>query len=183
MKQLSMERVKSNGVDVLSVTCGIVAAHIAQKTFIKKDSTIVHGAMMAGGLVLSSMVKSDLLKMGLIGLSAYGTIRLIHRTVAPAVTAPGAPNQSAALYGADGVGGLLPESLKAKIRSMIPSIGNTSEFAIEGADDMDLMGYEELTGYDDDLSGEHEFQGYEEDLGEAEYEEVSGVAMTAADLL
>lgn len=175
MQQLSMAKLKENGTDAISVTGGLIAGHIAQKAFIKKDSTLIHGGMAAGGLVLATICKNDMLRMGFLGLSAYGTIRLIHKTVAPAVSAaPASP--AAAMYGVEGIDGFLPESLKSKIRQFVPSIGNT-DYEMMGTDEADLTGYEELTG-DDDL-GDDDLSGY---IGEAEYE-VNGFGTAASELI
>ncbi len=173
MQQLSMAKLKENGIDALSVTGGLIAGHIAQKALIKKDSTLVHGGMAAGGLALATICKNDFLRMGFLGLAAYGTIRMLHKTVAPAVSAVAAP--AAAMYGVEGIDGFLPESLKSKIRQFVPSIGNT-EYEMSGYDEAQMTGYEELTG-DDDLSGDDDM-GY---IGDAE--EMSGFGNAAAELI
>lgn len=117
------------------VALGIVGGH-AVAVATKKDTLIMNGGMVIGGLGLSLMVKNPYLKLLGLGVSAYGTIKAIgniaKETTVPATT--------------EGLNGILPESAKAMLRKFIPTLSGMDD--MQGADDY-MNGMDDMQGTDD----------------------------------
>lgn len=116
------------------IAIGLVGGHALAVTT-KKDTLLVNGGMALGGLGISLMVKNPYVKLLGLGVSAYGTIKVIgnvvKETTVPATT--------------EGLNGILPESAKALIRKYIPTLSGIDD--IQGTDDM--SGDDDIRGVDD----------------------------------
>lgn len=127
--------------DLGMVALGMIAGHAVIATT-KKDSPLINGGLAVGGLGLYLKAKNPMVKMIGLGVSAYGTIKLVNnatKTVASAETT-------------EGLNGLLPESVKSMIRKYIPTLSGMDEFAgTEGLDaDIDNLSLDDESMRGDD---------------------------------
>ena len=137
--------------DLGMVAVGMIAGHAVIATT-KKDSPLINGALAVGGLGVYMKAKHPMVKMIGLGVSAYGTIKLVNnatKTVAAAETT-------------EGLNGLLPESAKALIRKYIPTLSGADEFA--GSDDMEGLDADvDMLSLDDEsMRGEDAMYGMDE---------------------
>ncbi|MBX3165585.1 MAG: hypothetical protein KF900_14005 [Bacteroidetes bacterium] len=150
---------------------GTVAAHIALKLAKQDKKLAVNGALALAGLAGAMTLKHPLAKFACLGAASYGALKTLNLAVAEVVApASAAEGQQGVLAG---IGALLPENLKAKVREFLPNIGDIGIGYVAP----NLLGEDELLngalaelGLDD--TKEEILNG----IGtETEFEEVSGV--------
>lgn len=116
---LNMENAKAYGASGGLIVAGFISAHVATKLIKKTDSIIVNGGVAAASLVVAMKVKNPYAKLALLGVFAYSTLRCVNIGVSE-VAAPGDA-------GAAGLSGLIPESVKSKLREYIPTLGGSDD--------------------------------------------------------
>lgn len=116
---LNMENAKAYGASGGLIVAGFISAHVATKLIKKTDSIIVNGGVAAASLVVAMKVKNPYAKLALLGVFAYSTLRCVNIGVSE-VAAPGDG-------GAAGLSGLIPESVKSKLREYIPTLGGSDD--------------------------------------------------------
>lgn len=160
---LSFDNVKSYASATGLLAAGFVVAHAGLK-LIKQDQSLI----AAAGLTVASFgaamyVPNPYAKLALLGIAVYGGLKTLAMGVKE-VTAP-------ANTGAGGLSGFIPETVKAQIRSYIPSLGSLGDYDSTNS-------YTEEQGYAGELDDEpNNMNGAEEarELSGAE-EELSGIA-------
>ncbi len=160
---LSFDNVKSYASATGLLAAGFVVAHAGLK-LIKQDQNLFAAASLAVvGFGAAMYVPNPYGKMALLGIGLYGGLKTLAMGVKE-VTAP-------ANTGAGGLSGLIPETVKAQIRSYIPSLGSLGDYDSTNS-------YTEEQGYAGELDDEPNYMnGAEEarELSGAE-EELSGIA-------
>lgn len=151
---LNVENAKAYAATGGVLMAGFISAHVATKLIKKTDSIVVNGGAAVVSLALAMKLKNPYAKIALLGVFAYSGLRCLNIGIAE-VAAPGDT-------GMEGLSGLIPETIKAKLREYIPTLG--------GADDIQNLlglGNTEDEAYNlDDVSD----MGTTED---ADYEDVS----------
>ena len=149
----ALEGVKDLGMLAL----GMIGAH-AVTAVTKKDTALVNGGIALVGLGVAIKAHNPLIKMFGLGVSAFGTIKVINGLVKEVAT----PQTT------EGLNGILPESAKALIRKFIPTLSGADDMQgaydnLNGDDDMrgadDLSLDDESMRGDDDMRGTDEMQG------------------------
>jgi hypothetical protein len=139
---LSFDNIKTYGASTGTVVAGMVVAHVALKAIKKQDSLLINGGLVVGGLVGAMQLQNPWLKLLCLGAAGYGTIKCLN-IATKEITAPGDT-------GAAGLSGLLPESIKAKIRGFIPTLG---EVTLLGDDDLQGMpSLDDMAGVEDGIA-------------------------------
>jgi hypothetical protein len=163
----SMEALESYGLAGATVAGGIVVGNIlntlvnkARKT--DQDSIMVSGGMAVAGLAGAMLIPNKWAKLASLGIMSYGIVKSaaigVKEVTAPVdpTAAPGAPGHSA------GLAGLLPESIKAKLRGYIPNIGSIDQLI---GDEAQMSGTEDFGTLDEIINGTEEVSGSEEQAG------------------
>ena len=136
----TINQAKETGIDIASIAGGMVAANIAVKA-IKKDNLLVNGTVAVAALAVATKVKSPALKMMLLGASVFGTMRCL------TIAVKGVTGNT------QGIAGLIPESIKAKIAKFLPQLngaetllGEYDDFGDVNLDDVGTVdaNYEEV---------------------------------------
>lgn len=145
----SMENLEAWGLAAVTTVGGMIASHVALKAIKKQDSIIFTGGITIAGVAGAMMLKPRWLKLLSLGVAGYGLLRTANVIVKEA-TAPGDT-------GASGLSGLIPESIKLKIRSFLPNLGSTE--TLLGEDDLHGMpNLDDVAGIEDisyvDVSGQ-----------------------------
>lgn len=142
----SMDNLKAWGLASAVAVSGMVVSHIAMKAIKKQDSLLINGGLLAAGIGGAMYFKNPWVKLLFLGAAGYGLLRVANIAVKE-VTAPGDT-------GAGGLSGFIPETIKTKIRSFLPSLGSTDQTLL-GEDDLygmpnldDVAGVEDI-GYVD----------------------------------
>jgi len=133
----SLESIKGYGEATGTAIAGFVVAHVAMKTLKQSDSLLANAALLPAGIAGAIYLKHPLAKMACIGAAIYGGVRATNIMVAEVVSdAPAAvdPKTGQPVKGVLGsIGDHIPEALKAKIRSFLPTLGDANELL--GIDD------------------------------------------------
>jgi hypothetical protein len=161
--KFDVENAKAYGEVVGLAFAGFIAAHVTAKVVKKTDSLLVNGSILAGGFVGAMCLKNPMLKIACIGAAMYGGTRClaigVQEVVAPGATA--------------GLAGFIPESVKAKLREFIPTLGSMD----------DLLG---LGNADDEMGAAWNLDdavGNTEDINYTEISSKQGVGSTATLLM
>lgn len=152
----TVEKLEAWGLAAVTAVGGMVAAHVALKAMKKQDSLIFTGSATVLGVAGAIMLKPSWLKLLSLGFAGYGLLRSANVIVQEA-TAPGDT-------GAAGLSGLIPETIKAKIRSFLPNLGGLGNIGDTLLGDDDLSGMPNL----DDVAGV-------EDVGYVDVSEQQGI--------
>lgn len=163
----SMEALESYGLGGGAIFGGFIVANIAN-TLINKarkktdDSILISGGMAAGGLVGAMAIPNKYAKLACLGLMTYGLAKTasiaLKEVTAPAADPTAAPGTPGA---ASGLAGLLPETLKAKLRSYIPTIGSVDQLIGDDMNGDDVNG-DEFGNLDEMINGTDDINGNEE---------------------
>ena len=94
------------------VSLGMLVAHNATRLMNKQNSLIANFGVFGVGLVGAMFIKHPLVKLGMIGMCAFGGVKTIGLLTNVATT-PGATNGL----------GFIPDSVKTKIRQFVPTLG------------------------------------------------------------
>ena len=124
----SMEALEGYGLAGGTIAGGFIAAHVLN-TLVNKarkstdDSILVSGGMAAAGLAGAMFIKNGHLKLLSLGVMSYGVVKSLSIGLKEVTTAVD-PN---AAKPTSGLAGLLPETIKAKLREFIPTIGSVDQ--------------------------------------------------------
>jgi hypothetical protein len=131
----STEKLATWGLSAVTTATSFMAAHVALKAMNKQNSMLVTGSVAVAGLAGAIFLPHPALKFLALGVATYGMIQTASLAVADATT-PGATS---------GLAGIIPETIKAKIRAFIPTLSG----AVTLLGDDDLQGMPNL----DDVAG------------------------------
>jgi len=151
---LSFDNVKSYASATGLLAAGMLVAHNALKLVKMQDSILANGALCVASFGAAMMVKNPLAKLGLLGITVFTGLKTI-ALAAKEVTAPGNT-------GANGLSGLVPESIKPKIQAIFPSFGNVeaSYDNIGSYEDVGEINLDDnVNGAEENLLGEEDFEG------------------------
>lgn len=144
--QFDLKKIASDSKVPLAIVGGIAAGNLLHRLAPSKFNPLIAPLILAAaGLLLAVNVKKDFLKHGAYALSAFGGLKLLNTMSAD----PG----TSGINGFGDLGFALPESIRAAIRKVIPSLN--------GDEDMQVIGtYEDFGTVDTDyqvLGPEDEF--------------------------
>lgn len=141
----TMDNLKAWGLASAAAVSGMIVSHVAMKAIKKQDSILVNGGILAAGIGGAMYFKNPWVKLMFLGAAGYGLIRVANIAVKE-ISAPGDS-------GAAGLSGLIPETLKSKIRSFLPTLGSTEtllgEDDLHGMPNLDDVAGTEDVGYVD----------------------------------
>lgn len=152
--KFTLENLETWGLAAVTTVGGMLVSHVALKAIKKQDNWIATGCTTVAGIAGAIFIKNGWLKLFSLGVAGYGLIRTANIAVKEA-TEPGTTQ---------GLAGLIPETIKAKIRSFLPTLGSTSETLLG---DDDLSGMPNL----DDIAGV-------EDVGYVDVTDQKGIGAT-----
>jgi len=131
---LSIDTIKEEAgkaaVDLGAITGGMIAANML-RVVTKKDDLVLNGSLAVAGFAGASMIKQPALKMLCLGASIFGTLRCLTIGV-QTVTDPGT----------QGIAGLIPDSIKEKIKQFVPQLSGMDDDNFSGDDMENLTGDE-----------------------------------------
>ena len=163
-ERFSMEALESYGLAGATIAGGVVVGNIIN-TLVNKarkkdeDSIIVSGAMAVGGLAGAMLIPNKWAKFACLGVMTYGVVKSAAIGVKE-VTAAAPADATVATHG---LAGLLPESIKAKLRGYIPNIGSVDQLI--GDEQMNGGGTGSDTDFgflDEPINGDEEIKGTED---------------------
>lgn len=125
---LSFDNAKSYVSATGLLAAGFLVAYNGLRLIKMQNNLIANLGLTAVAVAGAMMVGNPWIKLALIGVAAYAGVKTLSLAVAE-VAAPGPT-------GAGGLSGFIPETVKSKIRSFLPSFGD-----IDGNDDFgDIYG-------------------------------------------
>ena len=151
MENLSIDKLKEPAkkasMEILAISGGMIGANVIVKG-LKKDNLAGNSVLLVGGAIGAAIVKNPTLRLLIIGGAVFGGMRCLN-IAAKKVTGS-----------TEGLAGLIPDSIKAKIAQFMPQLngaetllGEGDDFGDVNLDDVGEVGYSQYEEVGSSVNG------------------------------